>query len=148
VLMGIYGAIMLLKRNDRQDSTKKQGIWPVVISGGVVGFLAGLLGVGGGFLIVPSLVLFLNMPMKSAAGTSLLIIAANSSVALLGHRPFLGFEGGLLVKLVPAALLATYVGVKLTGKFSAHQLRQVFGIFIILLGVFMIANNTALLFKH
>ena len=112
-----------------------------------MGFLAGFLGVGGGFLIVPSLVLFLQIPIKSATGTALLIIAANSALALFGHRHSLLVDWTLLELMVPA-LLATYLGVKLTEKLSAQQIRRVFGVFVILLGVAMVATNTALMFKR
>jgi uncharacterized membrane protein YfcA len=113
-----------------------------------VGLLAGFLGVGGGFLVVPSLVLFLHIPIKSATGTSLLIIAINSALALVGHRHSLHVNWILLIELVVPALLATYLGVKLTEKLNAQQLRGVFGVFVILLGVLMVASNTALMFKH
>jgi uncharacterized protein len=148
VLMGISGTAMLFKRRERQDSAEKISIWPVVVSGGMVGFLAGFLGVGGGFLIVPTLVLLLQIPIKSATGTALLIIAGNSALALFGHRHSLHVEWTLLLELGVPALLATYLGVKLTEKLSAQQIRRVFSVFVILLGVVMVASNTALMFKH
>jgi uncharacterized membrane protein YfcA len=98
--------------------------------------------------VVPSLVLFLHIPIKSATGTSLLVIAANSALALVGHRHSLNVDWTLMLELVPPALLTTYLGVKLTEKLSAQQLRWVFGVFVILLGVFMVASNTSLMFKH
>jgi len=148
LLMVTSGTAMLSKRSERQELREERSIWPVVISGATVGFLAGFLGVGGGFLIVPSLALFLHMPIKSATGTSLLIIAANSALALVGHRHSLRVDWILLLELVPPALLATYLGVKLTEKLSPQQLRKVFGVFVILFGVLMVASNTAIMFKH
>lgn len=147
VLMGISGTAMLFKRSEPNPADKRT-IWPVVIAGAAVGFLAGFLGVGGGFMVVPSLVLFLHVPVKSATGTSLLIIAANSALALLGHHHSLNVDWSLLTKLMVPALLATYLGVKLTEKLTAQQLRGVFGVFVILLGVLMVASNTAIIFKH
>ena len=148
VLMGIVGAAMLIKRSARKDFAGKRSLWPVIASGAAVGFLAGFFGIGGGFLIVPSLVLFLHMPMKTATGTSLFVITANSAVALFGHRHALDVGGLLLLELVPPALLATYFGVRLAQKLSAHQLREIFGAFVMLLGVLMAAYNTALLYRH
>jgi uncharacterized membrane protein YfcA len=147
-LMGVAGVAMLCKRRAPGDSSKLPSIWPAVVSGAAVGFLAGFLGVGGGFLIVPSLVLFLHMPMKLATGTSLLIIAANSAVALFGHRHSLQVPWILMLELVPPTLLATSLGVKLSERCSGPQLRKVFGAFVILLGVFMVASNAATLFKR
>ena len=148
VLMGISGTAMLYKRSEQQNSTARRSIWPLVIAGGTVGFLAGFLGVGGGFLIVPSLVLFLQISIKSATGTALLIIAANSTLALFGHRHSFKVDWTLLFELLVPALLATYLGVKLTEKLSAQQLRGVFAVFVILMGLFMVASNTVLMFKR
>jgi uncharacterized membrane protein YfcA len=147
VLMGISGTAMLLKRSEHNPENKRN-ILPVVISGATVGFLAGFLGVGGGFMVVPSLVLLMHIPIKSATGTSLLVIAANSALALVGHRHSLIVDWSLLIELVVPALFATYLGVKLTEKLSAKQLRGVFGVFVILLGVGMVVSNTAIMFKH
>jgi uncharacterized protein len=147
VLMGISGVAMLIKRSEPNPADKRK-IWPVVISGAAVGLLAGFLGVGGGFMVVPSLVLFMHIPIKSATGTALLVIAANSALALVGHRHSLLVDWVLLIELVVPALLATYLGVKLTEKLSAQQLRGVFGVFVILLGAGMVASNTALMFKR
>ena len=146
-LMAISGTAMLFKRRDAQ-ATDKPKLWPVVLAGATVGFLAGFLGVGGGFMIVPSLVFFLRIPIKSATGTALLIIAGNSGLALYGHRHSLNTNWVQLFELLVPALLATYFGVKLTEVLSAQQLRRIFGVFVILLGVVMVASNTALIFKH
>jgi len=148
VLMGISGTAMLFKRREPQNPAVERSIWPVVISGAVVGFLAGFLGVGGGFLIVPTLVLFLQIPIKSATGTALLIIAGNSALALLGHRQSLQVDWILLLELLIPALLATYLGVKLTEELSAQQIRRIFSVFVIALGVAMVATNTAVMFKR
>jgi uncharacterized membrane protein YfcA len=148
VLMGVSGLAMLFKRNDRKAPVGERQIWPVIASGGAVGFLAGFLGVGGGFMIVPSLVLFLGIPMKSATGTSLLVITANSGVALFGHLHQLNVDWSPLLALIPAASLATWLGVWLTQVFSAHLLRRVFGAVVVLLGGFMIVYNAGALFKH
>jgi uncharacterized protein len=148
VLMGVAGAAMLRRRSNPENLEKLPNMWPVVISGAAVGFLAGFLGVGGGFLIVPSLVLFLHLPMKLATGTSLFIIAVNSTVSLFGHRHSLQVSWPLVLELVPPALLATSLGVKLSERVSGPQLRKLFGAFVILLGVFMIASNAATLFRR
>lgn len=148
VLMGISGVAMLFKRTDRKEPPTEQNIWPVIVSGAAVGFLAGFLGVGGGFMIVPSLVLFLGIPMKSATGTSLLVITANSAVSLFGRRHALNVDWSPLLVLVPTALLATCLGVWLTKMFSAHMLRRAFGTVVIVLGCFMILHNAGALYRH
>jgi uncharacterized membrane protein YfcA len=148
LLMAISGTAMLYNRREPNPDDKRK-IWPVVIAGGVVGFLAGFLGVGGGFMVVPCLVLFLCIPIKSATGTSLLVIAANSALAIVGHRHTLQVDWHLLFELVVPALLTTYLGVKLTEHLSAQQLRGIFGVFVIIFGIVMVATNmAALIFSH
>jgi uncharacterized membrane protein YfcA len=68
-------------------------------------------------------------------------------VALYGHRHALAGDWILLLELVAPALLATYLGVKLTETLSAQQLRKIFGVFVILMGVFMVASNMAIIFN-
>jgi uncharacterized membrane protein YfcA len=145
ILMGVSGTVMLRGRGNSENSSKPPSIWLAVVSGAFVGFLAGFLGVGGGFLIVPSLVLFLQMPMKLATGTSLLVIACNSVIALIARRQSVEVTWILVLELVPAALLATSLGVKFSEKFSGPQLRKAFGVFVILLGGFMITSNAVTL---
>jgi uncharacterized protein len=147
LLMAVSGTAMLFRRKE-PSATDERNIVAVVLAGAVVGFLAGFLGVGGGFLVVPSLVLFLRIPTKSATGTALLVIAGNSALALYAHRHSLNTNWTVLFELLTPALVATYFGVKLTEVLSPQQLRRIFGIFVILLGVVMVATNTALMFKR
>jgi uncharacterized protein len=148
MVMGVAGIAMLRRRKNDQNVSRRYEIWPAIASGAAVGLLTGFLGIGGGFLIVPALVLFLEMPMKLACGTSLLVIAANSSVALFGRLHSLQLAWIPLVELTVPSFLATYLGVKLSEKFSGNQLRKTFAAFIIVLGIFMIANNAAALLKR
>lgn len=148
MVMGIAGLAMLRRGKDDQSTSRRYELWPAIASGAAVGLLTGFLGIGGGFLIVPALVLFLDMPMKLACGTSLLVIAANSCVALFGRVHSLQLAWIPLLELTVPSLLATYLGVGLSEKFSANQLRKTFAAFIIVLGIFMIANNAAALWKQ
>ena len=152
MVMGIAG-IALLRRGEKhqdadQDAPHKHDIGPAIASGAAVGLLTGFLGIGGGFLIVPALVLFLEMPMKLACGTSLLVISANSAVALFGRLHSLQLPWIPLLALMVPSLVATYFGVVLSERFSGAHLRKAFAVFVIVLGIFMMANNAATLFKH
>jgi uncharacterized membrane protein YfcA len=148
MVMGIAGIAMLRRVEKHQDAPHKHHIRPAIASGAAVGLLTGFLGIGGGFLIVPALVLFLEMPMKLACGTSLLVIAANSGVALFGRLHSLQLAWIPLLALTAPSLVATYLGVGLSERFSATQLRKAFAVFIIVLGILMMANNAATLLKH
>ncbi len=84
-LMLVVGAVMLLRRESDTSGHTPHG-WLSILAGGLaVGAMTGLLGVGGGFLIVPALILLVGLPMKEAVGTSLAVIALNSASALAGH---------------------------------------------------------------
>ncbi len=147
MVMCLSGIAMLFRRN-QNNTEKERSMWPVVLSGAAVGMLAGFLGVGGGFMIVPSLVLFLRVPIKAATGTSLLVITVNSVIALAAHHHAMDPNWMILIELVPPALLATYLGVQAARKMSPQTLRHMFGAFVILLGVLIVTSNLISLDKH
>ena len=114
----------------------------VVAGGAGVGALSGLVGVGGGFLIVPALVLLAGVPMASAVGTSLAVIALNS---FTGFARYLGVLDQQSLELDWAVLLAM-AGVGVLGSFAGHRLgrrlpqatlRKLFGAFLVAMGLFM-----------
>lgn len=116
--------------------------WPLILAGGVgVGLLTGLLGVGGGFLIVPALVMLVGLPMGQAVGTSLAIIAANSLAGLAGHLGAPGFDLPVTSIFVLAGLAGTFAGARLGLRLPAARLRQAFAGFVIVLALFLLADN-------
>ncbi len=102
-----------------------------------LGFLTGLFGVGGGFLIVPALVLLLDFPMHYATGTSLVVIALNSVSALIGRWPLTGFDTGLTLTLVISGIAGTWAGSRLSDRIPDKILRKVFAWLVIGLGLFI-----------
>ncbi len=147
-LMLLFGALMLVagvamyrRRMADAIEKRKRNLMVFAACGAGVGFLTGFLGVGGGFLIVPALVLFLGEPMKSAIGTSLFVIGANCVIALWGHRSALHMNWDVVLPLGGAALAGTFAGVAASRRFNAAQLRKAFAVFIILLGAWMVARN-------
>jgi uncharacterized protein len=116
--------------------------WLVVALGGAgVGVLTGLLGVGGGFLVVPALVILVGLPMSQAVGTSLLVIAANSTAGLLGHMGNTWFDLTLVLIFASAGLVGTFFGARLASVLPSNRLRQGFAVFVIILAVFILADN-------
>jgi len=117
-----------------------------VVAGGVgVGVLSGLVGIGGGFLIVPALVLLAGVPMASAVGTSLAVISLN---AYTGFAKYLDVLEAQSLDLDWPVLLAI-AGVGVVGSFAGHRLgrrlpqatlRKVFGVFLVLMGLFIAAD--------
>jgi hypothetical protein len=106
-----------------------------------VGVLTGLVGVGGGFLIVPALVLLARVPMKQAVGTSLLVIAMNSASALTGYLGQVRVPWGFMALFTAVAIAGTFVGTYLVRLVSAAQLRRAFAGFLVLMGGFILYKN-------
>lgn len=97
----------------------------------LVGFLTGLLGVGGGFLIVPALVSALRMPMLLAVGTSLLIIAVNSAASLAARTGGAVFEWSVIVPFTAAAIIGSLAGKKVADRLSGTTLTRAFAVVLI-----------------
>jgi len=142
-LMLLVGALMFIRKDGTgQEANGVKPNWLVVLGGGaLVGLLTGILGVGGGFLIVPVLVMMVGLPMYQAVGTSLLIIAANSFAGLAGHLSVPGFDLALAVVFIAAGLAGTFAGSRLARYLPAPILRKGFAVFVILLAVFLFADN-------
>jgi len=143
-LMLVVAVAMLLRKGKHDASaarTQQRSLALTLLVGLGVGFLTGFLGVGGGFLVVPALVLFAGLPMRFAVGTSLLVIAINSAAGFVGH---LG-EGELrlskTIAFTVAAVAGTFVGEHFTRRVPAERLRRMFACFVILVAVFLVAEN-------
>jgi len=140
-LMLIIGGLMIVRRSP-QDTIQAQRGWPVVLASGAgVGLLTGFLGVGGGFLIVPALVLLVGVPMQQAIGTSLVVIAMNSLAGLLGHLGGPSLDAALILTFVTTGLAGTFVGARLADRLPAAHLRQLFALFVIGLALFLLYDN-------
>ncbi len=118
--------------------------WLWLMTEGIgVGGLTGMVGVGGGFAIVPALVLLGKLPMKQAIGTSLLIIAGNSVAGLLGYLGQIELNWHLTISFTFAAGLGTVLGTYLGQFVSARQLQKGFGYFLLAIAAFVFFKNQA-----
>lgn len=106
-----------------------------------VGILTGFVGVGGGFLIIPALVLLGGLPMKEAIGTSLLIIAAKSATGFVGYLDQVAVDWALVSSFTLAASAGTLVGSYLTQFIHAKRLQQGFGYFVLAVGIFVLIQR-------
>ncbi|HEY2206871.1 MAG TPA: sulfite exporter TauE/SafE family protein [Pseudonocardia sp.] len=113
----------------------------VVLCGLVIGFLTGFLGVGGGFLVVPALVIALRMPMPLAIGTSLLIIAVNSVSSLASRIGVAVFDWRLIVPFTAAAVLASLAGKRFADRLTGQALSRSFAVVLLLVGVLVGAHG-------
>ena len=112
----------------------------MVVAGLVVGFLTGFLGVGGGFVIVPALVLALGYEMPVAVGTSLLVISLNSGVALLARGAEGSFSWAVIVPFTLAAVVGSSGGKRLADRASGTALTRAFAVLLLLVAAYVIAR--------
>ncbi len=113
----------------------------ILLEGTLVGLLTGLVGAGGGFLIIPALVLFSKLPMKKAVGTSLLIIAAKSLFGFLGDLSHYHLDWALLGIVTTLAIGGTFVGNHLSRSMDGDKLKKGFGWFVLAMGVYILIKE-------
>lgn len=115
--------------------------WELVAAGLAVGFLTGFLGVGGGFLIVPALVVVLGFPMPVAVGTSLLVIAMDSAAAMAARVGHVTFDWAVIVPFALAAVVGTVLGVRVAARLPAALLARSFAGLVLAIGVFTVVQS-------
>ncbi len=143
LLMLIVGIILVKQKSARQRLERKDDLklWKVLVGGASVGLLTGILGVGGGFLIVPALVMLVGMPMHQAVGTSLVVITMNSLSGFLGHLTGMTLDLPLIAIFIAAGVVGTFAGARLGKRLDAILLRKAFALFVIGLAVFLLYDN-------
>jgi uncharacterized protein len=114
-------------RNDSAHQGDKQVTVSLLLRGLLVGMVTGLLGIGGGFLIVPALYLLVNLPVKKAIGTALLIITINSLFGFLNSYASMEMDWLLLLKFSMGAIVGIIIGTKLSQKIPGDYLKKTFG---------------------
>ncbi len=113
----------------------------ILLEGAIVGMLTGLVGAGGGFLIIPALVLFCKLPMKQAIGTSLLIIAAKSLFGFLGDVAHTTLDWTLLGSVTALAIAGIFVGNRLSRNVDGDKLKKYFGWFVLVMGIYILLKE-------
>lgn len=123
------------------DGSRWNAAAKILIAGLGVGFMTGFFGVGGGFVIVPVLVLLFNLSMPVAAATSLLIIAINSAASLLARAGTAHFHWAIIVPFTIAAMAASLGGKMIAGKLPDKMLTRIFAAMLISIGLFVANQN-------
>ena len=113
----------------------------VVGCGAAVGFLIGFLGVGGGFLVLPVLVIALRMPVTAAIGTSLLIMVLNAAAALASRSGDLAVDWAVVVPFTLASVVGTLLGRRVADRLSGTALTRIFAVVLLLVGIFVGAES-------
>jgi uncharacterized protein len=152
LLMLIFAVLMIFASYSmiQKDKSKAEGSdeaqvfnYPLIlIEGAVVGILTGLVGAGGGFLIIPALVILSKLPMKEAVGTSLVIIAAKSLIGFLGEGGESEVNWIFLLSVTAFAIIGIFIGMALSKKIDGKKLKPAFGWFVLIMGIYIILKET------
>lgn len=139
----MFAAAIGMWRNRVRNKEITSASWPLVIlTASGIGILTGLFGIGGGFLIVPALVLILGVKVKLAAGTSLVAISMNSVIAfLLRHQYWHLVPWGSVLAFTGAAVVASFMTAPLAAKLPAKDLARAFSILVTVVALFMVTTQ-------
>jgi len=137
----------MLRKNGTDMQPQQCRLWRCLGVGVTVGVLTGFLGVGGGFLILPALVLFAGLEMKTAIGTSLAVIAVNCFGGLLGQLRYVNFDWWLTLGFLLAAMAGMFAGTRLARWLTASTLRRGFAWCVVLLGIALVIRNLMILMR-
>lgn len=146
VLM-IFASYSMIKKDkpvtEETPQTPQQFNYPLIlVEGTVVGILTGLVGAGGGFLIIPALVVLSKLPMKEAVGTSLVIIAAKSLIGFFGESGDTVIDWIFLSKVMAFAIVGIFIGMALSKRINGEKLKPAFGWFVLIMGIYIIIKET------
>jgi hypothetical protein len=145
-LMFAASAFMILNGDDENkkmpvSQERNSTILPLALWGLAIGFITGLLGAGGGFLIIPALVLFVKLPMKTAIGTSLVIIAINSIFGFLFSLNQTPLDWNILLLFTGLAIIGIYLGSLWAEKIPGKILKKLFGWFVLIMAIYILIKE-------
>ncbi|MDE0805377.1 MAG: sulfite exporter TauE/SafE family protein [Acidimicrobiales bacterium] len=147
-LMVIVAVHMLMSSDEPEDEGRRfegrSRLLAAGVAGAAVGFLTGLLGVGGGFLIVPALVLTLHLPMAVAVGTSLVVIVANSAAGFVANSSGADLDWVIAGAFIAGGLAGAIPGSRFAPRLDEARLRNGFAVFILAVAVFVVVQVTVL----
>ncbi len=127
-----------------EDETIAAHMGHIAAHGVGVGVLTGLVGVGGGFLIVPALVLLSGIPMKLAIGTSLVIVAAKSYAGFAGYVGAVPVDWSIMASFTAVTVAGSFVGTRIAHRFSQETLKRSFGVFLVFVASYILLKSIAI----
>lgn len=147
-ILMLGASVAMIKNGNKIEATitgemvvKKINLPKLLLYGIAIGLATGLLGAGGGFLLIPTLVLLVGLPMKEAVGTSLLIIGLNSLIGFTGDLGHFKIDWLLVTKITLIAIAGIFAGGYLSKKINGDKLKKVFGWFVLLMGFYIIIKE-------
>ncbi len=147
-ILMMIASYSMIKKNpaikiDEEKHSEEYRTFLIFQQGIIVGILVGLVGAGGGFLIIPALVMLAKLPMKKAIGTSLAIITINSFVGFVSDFGNHQFDWKFLAVFSSFAILGIIIGTYLSKFISGEKLKPFFGWFVLVMGVFIVLKELA-----
>lgn len=142
ILMLIASYKMILKIERVRTRSDNETNYTVLISQGLlVGIITGLIGAGGGFLIVPALVMLLGINMKRAVATSLFIISMNSILGFLSTMRMVKQDWNFLLIFSALSVVGIFIGIGISKKMDGRKLKPLFGWIVLIMGIFIIVKE-------
>ena len=146
-ILVLFAALMLISSikmivgNQKIETTNQSPQYPMLVTQGIaVGMITGMIGAGGGFLIVPALVMLLNLEMKKAIGTSMMIISMNSLLGFLSSQKT-DINWQFLLIFTSIAVIGMLIGIQLAKKIDGKKLKPIFGWFVLMMGIYIIIKE-------
>lgn len=136
-LLMAAASFSMIKKNNQLKMSDDNSLLKIILLGIFVGFVSGFVGAGGGFLIIPSLVMFAKLEMKKAVGTSLLIISVNALIGFTGNVGTFPIEWSFILIFSLITVTGIFIGSFLSNKISSEKLKPVFGYFLIIMSTYI-----------
>ena len=145
-ILMLISSVKMIKKSDRERIKKSEKPnYTLLISQGIlVGIVTGFIGAGGGFLIVPALVMLVGISMKEAVATSLFIISFNSLVGFASSIDKIDVDWPFLLIFTSISVLGILIGVQFSKKIDSKKLKPIFGWVVLIMGIWIIINELIL----
>lgn len=148
-ILMVLAAIAMIKSGSKQiteseiktNVVTRGKIGKLLFYGVAIGIVTGLLGAGGGFLLIPTLVILMGLPMKEAVGTSLLIIAMNSLLGFTGDLGHFKMDWLFLMQITSIAIVGIFIGGFMAKRIDGSKLKKGFGYFVLIMGFYIIIKE-------
>jgi uncharacterized membrane protein YfcA len=142
IVMIMASIRMIRPLKEKISTNDKLNYFGILLQGLFIGLVAGFVGAGGGFLIIPALLFLAKTPMKMAVGTSLFIVSAQSLLGFIGDlRPEQIIDWKLILIFTSCSIVGVFIGNYLSNKFSGEKLKTGFGWFVLAMGVYIICKE-------
>ncbi|MEJ0055031.1 MAG: sulfite exporter TauE/SafE family protein [Bacteroidota bacterium] len=145
LLLGLFAVLMVLAsipmirgKKNPVSTNQKFRTFLVILEGILIGFLTGLVGAGGGFLIIPALVFLTGLPFKTAVGTSLFIISINSLLGFAGDLMNYPMDWLFILTISALAIFGILIGNKLSHRINSSHLKKMFGWITLMMGCYIL----------